>query len=288
MKSQFQHIIIIIAGLLLWSCSTEKTDFAKLVAEWQGREIIFPEMMTDVLTGDTIDFSDADFTILTYVDSAGCTSCKMKLPLWNEFMLRVDSFMNVDVNLMYIVNTDDEESLSKTIECDGFRYPVIYDLTDEFNKTNHFPKQEILRTFILDASNKVIAMGNPVINPAIAQLYLDIITGNKLFDPNGLEFLEVDNAYINVGKINIGDTIRHIFSVHNTGKTPIVIDKVLTSCHCLDAQIDSPIIEPDKFIQVSVTFIGDTIFGDFDRNVQLYFEDINIPATLSIQGYVCN
>lgn len=272
MTTQCRYIILALVGLILWSCSTDKSDYAKLVAEWQGKEIVFPEIMTDVITGDTINFADADFTILTYVDSAGCTSCQMKLPLWAEFISRVDSFMNVDVNLIYIVNTNDKESLSKTIACDTFRHSVIYDPADEFNKMNHFPTREILRTVMLNASNKVIVMGNPVVNPAIAQLYIDIITGNKLFDSDGLEFLEVDNAYIDVGEINIGDTIRQIFSVHNTGKTPIMIDKVLSSCLCLETQTETSIIEPNKSIQVNVMLIGETIPGDFDRNVAGIFQ----------------
>lgn len=81
MITQCRYIILTIAGLILWSCSTDKSDYTKLVSEWQGKEIVFPDVMTDLLTGDTIDMSDADFTILTYVDSAGCTGCKMKLPI---------------------------------------------------------------------------------------------------------------------------------------------------------------------------------------------------------------
>ncbi len=53
---------------ILSSCSKsfEKERFQKIVEEWQGKEIVLPDDMTDFLTGDTIDLSDADFTILTY------------------------------------------------------------------------------------------------------------------------------------------------------------------------------------------------------------------------------
>lgn len=81
MKTTVQIILSCFIGLALWSCSSDTDAYAKLVSEWQGREIVFPDIMTDVLTGDTIDLSEADFTILTYVDSMGCVSCRMKLPL---------------------------------------------------------------------------------------------------------------------------------------------------------------------------------------------------------------
>ena len=60
---------------------------ASIVEEWQGRTIEFPSVMVDVATGDTIDTSEADFILLTYIDSAGCTGCSMKLPLWIKFIV---------------------------------------------------------------------------------------------------------------------------------------------------------------------------------------------------------
>lgn len=76
---------------------------ARIVEEWQGKEIVFPEVMTDFLTGDTIDLTDANFTILTYVDSAGCTGCKMRLALWNEFLYSLDSITNNRVNFLMVI-----------------------------------------------------------------------------------------------------------------------------------------------------------------------------------------
>ena len=45
---------------------------------------------------DTVDFSlaDADYKVVTYIDSVGCTSCKLQLPRWKLFMQEVDSTLN--------------------------------------------------------------------------------------------------------------------------------------------------------------------------------------------------
>ena len=77
------RILYLLLLLILCACSrpSETERYAAIVKEWQGKEIKLPHVMTDALTGDTIDLSDTDFIILTYVDSVGCTSCKMKLPL---------------------------------------------------------------------------------------------------------------------------------------------------------------------------------------------------------------
>ena len=80
---------------LLCSCKeSEKEKIARLVREWDGKEISFPSHSVFTIQGkDTIDFSfaDAEYKIVTYVDSVGCTSCKLQLPRWKEFMHEVDS-----------------------------------------------------------------------------------------------------------------------------------------------------------------------------------------------------
>ena len=58
-KSVIQIILMFLASITLWSCASETDAYAKFVSEWQGRKIMFPDVMTDVVTGDTIDLSDA-------------------------------------------------------------------------------------------------------------------------------------------------------------------------------------------------------------------------------------
>ena len=112
-KTIIQILLSFFTGVALWSCSSETDAYAKLVSEWQGREIVFPDVMTDMITGDTIELSDVDFTILTYVDSLGCSSCKMKLPLWNEFLSQIDSITEYDFNVIMVVHPRSEEHTSE-------------------------------------------------------------------------------------------------------------------------------------------------------------------------------
>ena len=75
---------------LLCSCKeSEKEKIARLVREWDGKEISFPSHSVFTIQGkDTIDFSFpyADYKIVTYVYSVGCSSCKFQLPRWKKFM----------------------------------------------------------------------------------------------------------------------------------------------------------------------------------------------------------
>ena len=54
----------------------------RLVQEWSGKEIKFPSRSVFTIQGkDTVDFDfeDADYKVVTYIDSVGCTSCKLNL-----------------------------------------------------------------------------------------------------------------------------------------------------------------------------------------------------------------
>ena len=56
-------LILITIGLLMAGCTAngDAERYARLVEEWQGREIVFPKGITDIFTGDSIYFSDVDF-----------------------------------------------------------------------------------------------------------------------------------------------------------------------------------------------------------------------------------
>ena len=73
---------------MLVSCQESKEEaMFRLVNEWNGKEINFPSHSTFTVFGkDTVDFSftDANYKVLTYIDSVGCASCKLQLPRWKE------------------------------------------------------------------------------------------------------------------------------------------------------------------------------------------------------------
>ena len=57
-----------------------------------------------------------------------------------------------------------------------FFYPVIYDYNGLLNKKNQFPTYPYpLHTFLLDRNNKVLAIGNPINNESIRNIFDKII-----------------------------------------------------------------------------------------------------------------
>ena len=128
---------------LFSSCKeSEKDKIARLVEEWEGKEILFPARSVFTIQGkDTVNFSfvDADYKVVTYIDSVGCTSCKLQLPRWKLFMQEVDSTLNRPIPFVFYFHPKDMKELRYITRRDAFIYPVCFDEMDDFNRLNHFP-----------------------------------------------------------------------------------------------------------------------------------------------------
>ena len=63
---------------LIISCSGSIKEQQGIVAEWTGKEIVIPEGLEFQVGNIPVDydFDAADFKIVTYVDSSGCTNCQ--------------------------------------------------------------------------------------------------------------------------------------------------------------------------------------------------------------------
>lgn len=88
-------VILMMCVWMLASCQESGEEaMLRLVNEWNGKEIKFPSRSVFTIQGkDTVDFEfkDADYKVVTYIDSVGCTSCKLQLHRWKQLVAEVDS-----------------------------------------------------------------------------------------------------------------------------------------------------------------------------------------------------
>lgn len=281
--------VILFICILLAACSSSnrRERYAQLVEEWQGREVILPDGLTNVMTGDTLDLSDADFTILTYIDSLGCTGCRMKLPLWQEFLGSLDSITGErEINAVIFVNAKDAKELSYLIRREAYSYPVVNDVNDSLNKLNHLPDGPSFRTLLLDDSLRVIAIGNPITNNSIANLYRAIISGSKVFNHNGRQILSVDKPRADLGQTHLGESKSIDFIIRNNGMDTVHIRGIIPSCHCLTATASCTELPPQGQTVIKAAINVDTVIGDFQRFIHVYYHQINNPSVMTITGTV--
>ena len=81
-------ILSIILLLLVCSCHRqhERQELRRLVEEWQGREVLFPnDMVFTSYVRNTVEYDvfDSPFKLFHYVDTTDCFSCKLRLRQWS-------------------------------------------------------------------------------------------------------------------------------------------------------------------------------------------------------------
>ncbi len=288
------NLIILVLLPIFFSCKNEHKEkekhISQLVNEWQGKQILFPEnaIFTRYLT-DTTDYQipQSDYKILVYVDSIGCTSCKLQLPKWKELIEYTDSMTQREVPFLFFFHPKDNKEIRYLLKRESFNLPVCIDREDLLNKLNKFPADMTFQTFLLDKNNKVAVLGNPVHNTAIKDLYLKQITGKESSTKNMLKTTaEATQTEIDFGTFNKSEIKETTIEVKNTGDNPLVIVDVSTTCGCTAATYDKRPAKPGESLQVGIKMTPkDT--GFFDEIVTIKYNSMNNqPIKGRIKGNV--
>lgn len=274
--------------LLVSSCEeSEKERLSRLVIEWEGKEILFPTHSTFTIQGkDTVDFQfqDAEYKVVTYVDSIGCTSCKLQLHRWKEFLSEVDSLTNGNVSFLFYFHPKDMKELRYLTRRDAFTHPVCFDEKDEFNQLNHFPSEMMFQTFLLDERNRVVALGNPVLNPNVKELYLNLIRGSvQTSSTNTFTEVSIDNVVMDLGRFPMSEKQESGFVLTNTGNNLLVIQDITTSCGCTKVEYSKEPIRPGGTLKVKVIYEAEQK-GYVNKSVKVYCNTKDSPVRLTVKG----
>lgn len=272
----------------LCSCQESPEEIAlRLVNEWSGKEIKFPSRSVFTIQGkDTVDveFGNADYKVVTYIDSVGCTSCKLQLHRWKELMSEVDSLTNGKVPFLFYFHPKDIKELRYLTRRDGFAYPVCFDKEDELNRLNQFPTDMTFQTFLLDKDNKVVAIGNPVLSPKVKELYLDVMMGRtKIEQTVNVTSVTVDQKIMDFGSFPQSEKQERCFVLTNAGKGLLVILDIVTSCGCTKVEYSKEPVRPGGTLEVKVIYEAEKA-EHFSKTITVYCNTEDSPLRLTVKG----
>ena len=273
---------------MLASCQESREEaMLRLVNEWNGKEIKFPARSVFTIQGkDTVklEFSNVDYKVVTYIDSVGCTSCKLQLSRWKKLVEEVDSLTNGRVPFLFYFHPKDRKELRYLTRRDDFTYPVCFDERDELNRLNQFPTDMTFQTFLLDKDNKVLAIGSPVLNPKVKELYVSLITGRKENrSPENVTQVSVNQSVVDFGQFPMSEQKSHRFGLTNTGNGLLVIQDVVTSCSCTKVEYSTEPVRPGETLEVKVSYEAEEA-GRFNKSVMVYCNTKASPLRLTIKG----
>lgn len=274
--------------LIVSSCEElEKERLSRLVKEWKGKEILFPTHSTFTIQGkDTVDFDfgNADYKVITYIDSVDCTSCKLQLHRWKEVMSEIDSLTGSAVPFLFYFCPKDKEELCFLMRRDTFIYPVCFDEQDRLNRLNKFPSDAAFQTFLLDKDNKVAAIGNLALNPLIKELYIEIIKGDtKTSQVGNITTVSVDRMELEFGSFPVSEQQELSFMLTNTGNSLLVIQDITTSCGCTKVEYAKEPVRSGGILELKVIYEAEKA-ERFHKTVMVYGNMENSPLRLTIKG----
>lgn len=97
-----------------------------------------------------------------------------------------------------------------------------------------------------------------------------------------ISFTETSKSF---GEIKQGEVVSHTFTFKNTGKEPLIISSVQTTCGCTVANYTKDPILPGKTGEVKASFNSTGKFGGQNKVITVLSNADNNPERVSI---ICN
>ena len=271
--------------VLTVSCQSPHTK--DLVKECSNREIIFPSNSVFSIYGEeNIGFtaSNSSYKILTYIDSIGCSSCKLQLSRWKEFMSEIDAISDKEIPFLFFLHPNNIREIKIKLKNERFDYPVCFDYKDELNKINKFPSDLNFQTFLLDSTNKVVLIGNPVYNYKIRQLYLNLLQNDHSKDLGQYTQIRLLNKQrIKLGVFNWKEKKDTCIQLLNRGPKPLVVYDVVTSCECTSTKPSSKEIQVYDTLRIDVSYRAEHP-ELFERNILIHCNAKESPIEIILEG----
>ena len=167
-------LISIIIGIC-FACDSHKKETKNKVSEYMGDTLYLPTK-SEVLYKDSLYTKDipinnkAKLKISTLL-WGDCHSCIADLKKWEEFYQFVENKNEVEI-LFYLYTSDINFFRNSLYNKKNHKYPLILDKKFKYVDRNKLPfKNKTYQTFLLDSTNKVILVGNPIYSDKLMKLF---------------------------------------------------------------------------------------------------------------------
>lgn len=280
-------IKISIVAFLFVSCQSNGEREAKqIVNDWVGKEIQISNQSYFTINGRMTrspEIMDRKYKILLYVDTAGCTNCRLKLYDWKSLIEEVDSFAPEKVGFIFLIYPKNKKEILKLFRYYDINYPLFIDSLDINNRLNHFPKNPAYQCFLLNEKNKVLAIGNPVENPEVWELFRSIIINKPSEHKSQQTNVTYSTNTIDLGNVEVNKSLIRFFYLKNSGNAPLIIQQVISTCGCTKIEFDKKPMGPEKVTSLKVT-IRPVVSGFFRKTLTVYCNTSDNPHQLFIKG----
>ena len=160
---------------------------------------------------------------------------------------------------------------------------LYFDKEDNIGRLNHFPRNNQYHCFLLDRSNKVLAIGNPIYDQSIRNQYNQIFTGKIRTAIETTVCVKSNIIELTAMKVNEQSEI--IFVLQNTGTYPLIIKDIVVNCGCTVPIWQEHPLKSGSEMEIKV-LVKPTHTGAFFKTVRVYCNIKDDYIQLRIKGCV--
>lgn len=278
--------------IIIWRCKKQHSaNIEKVVMEWVGREIIFPSGVRCSFMGrDTVCSNmNTPYKVLLYTDSVGCTTCKLQLYKWKSLIEEANSLMVHQISFLFYFHPKNEDTLQDLLKNSDCKWEVFIDNEDKLNMSNKLPNDVEYQCFLLNRANKVVLVGNPIMNPNIWNLYKKIIMGDGFSEQNEVNIttVELKRKEIELYDLKVNKMSTRVFILQNMGNVPLIIKDITTTCGCTVAEWEEHPIMPGAITEIKIK-INPDMPGYFRKTVTVFCNTNKGHIKLIVKGIVSN
>lgn len=154
------YIFLCLCHLSLCSC-TDRNETKKIVGLMKEQTVTFPGIGSEL----------SSYAIVHYVDSLGCTSCKLRIDDWVNIVDKVHSEKK-DVKIIFVAHPKVFPDVCKILQGRSKDFVVLNDENMDWLSKNKIPQSSVYQTFMINAYGKIMIVGNPVMNEQVKKLML--------------------------------------------------------------------------------------------------------------------
>jgi len=227
------------------------------------------------------------------VDSAGCSSCRLKLLEWKQLIEETKILYPGKVGFLFYFQPKSTEEITELLLINGFDYPVFIDVDAAIDRLNQFPLTQVRlsqspqatlnQCFLLNKDNKVLESGNPTVTPRVWESFKYEIESGNTTVPKIITTVEVDKTVHDFGTIRKNEKNPAVFMITNAGNDPLIISRISASCGCTIVTWDKqPITSGNSTtVQAEITL---SEVGSFSKNLVVYCNANESPIILTLRG----
>lgn len=276
--------MLIVALILNCSCSRNsigESDVTSIIG--QHLKCDFSSLYcANSISYDTEQFAKSDFTLVAFVDSDDCTGCSMKLKLWADEISKLNSVADVTVDFVMIVESRRPIDVINICGKEKFEFPVFADTHHQFRRENTFlEKCRKNTTFLVDAKGDIVVFGNPLLNPKIHNLFMNVVEDCSDFTSSDIASVD---TWVKVQLIK-EPTDTFVFSLYNHSDKSRTINKILSSCDCFSTIVEQDSIGVGQNIELKIVSDFENERSAGWKQVYLYLDSCDSPLSLKIRSY---